>query len=101
MLGPLLFSLCTTPLSQIIGLPLDMKFHFNADDTQLYVYLSHKNASAALSKLNACLQEVQQWMALSKLKLNPDKTEFIIFGSTAKCRKLSTHFPVNILVMFQ
>ena len=41
-----------------------MKFHFYADDTQLYVYLSHKNASAALSKLNACLQEVQQWMAL-------------------------------------
>ena len=36
-------------------------------------------------------------MALSKLKLNPDKTEFIIFGSKAQCQKLSSQFLVNIL----
>ena len=36
-------------------------------------------------------------MALSKLKLNPDKTEFIVFGSTAQCQKLSFQFPVNVL----
>ena len=35
-------------------------------------------------------------MALSKLKLNPDKTEFIVFGSKAQHQKLSSHFPVNI-----
>ena len=67
------------------------------DDTQLYIHLSHKNASAALAKLNACLHDVQQWMSLSKLKLNPEKTEFIVFGSKAQRQKVSSHFSVIIL----
>ena len=50
------------------------------------------NVSSSLTKLNVCLQEVQKWMAQSKLKLNPEKTEFIVFGS-----KLATFFPANIL----
>ena len=67
------------------------------DDTQLYIHLSHKNASSALAKLNACLYDVQEWMSLSKLKLNPEKTEFIVFGSKAQRQKISSHFPVSIL----
>ena len=97
VLGPLLFSLYTTPLSKIISLHRHIKFHFYADDTQLYIHLSHKNASAAFSKLNACLHDVQRWMSLSKLMLNPEKTEFIVFGSKAQRQKISSHFPVSIL----
>ena len=96
VLGLLLFSLYTTPLSKIIRLHPHIKFHFYADDTQLYIHLSHKNASSALAKLNACLHDVQEWMSLSKLKLNPEKTEFIVFGSKAQ-RQISSHFPVSIL----
>ena len=94
VLGRLLFSLYTTPLSKIIRLHPHIKFHFYADDTQLYIHLSHKNASSALAKLNACLRDVQEWMPLSKLKLNP---EFIVFGSKAQHQKISSHFPVSIL----
>ena len=97
VLGPLLFSLYTTPLSKIISLHPHIKFHFYADDTQLYIHLSHKNAHSALAKLNACLHDVQEWMSLSKLKLNPEKTEFIVFGSKAQRQKISSHFPVSIL----
>ena len=97
VLGPLLFSLYTTPLSKIIRLHPHIKFHFYADDTQLYIHLFHKNASSALAKLNACLRDVQEWMSLSKLKLNPEKTEFIVFGSKAQRQKISSHFPVSIL----
>ena len=97
VLGPLLFSLYTTPLSKIIRLHPHIKFHFYADDTQLYIHLYHKNASSALAKLNACLRDVQEWMSLSKLKLNPEKTEFIVFGSKAQHQKISSHFPVSIL----
>ena len=82
VLGPVLFSLYTTPLSKIIRLRPHIKFHFYADDTQLYIHLSHKNASLALAKLGACLRDVQEWMSLSKLKLNPE--EFIVFGSKAQ-----------------
>ena len=92
-----LFSLYTTPLSKIIRLYPHIKFHFYADDTQLYIHLSHKNASSALAKLNACLRDVQEWMSLNKLKLNPEKTEFIVFGSKAQRQKISSHFPVSIL----
>ena len=36
-------------------------------------------------------------MSLSKLKLNPEKTEFIVSGSKAQRQKISSHFPVSIL----
>ena len=97
ILDPLLFSLYTTPLNKIIRLHPHIKFHFYVDDTQLYIHLSHKNASAALAKLNACLLDVQRWMSLSKLKLNPEKTEFIVFGSKSQHQKISSLFPVSIL----
>ena len=65
VLGPLLFSLYTTPLSKTICLHPHIKFHFYADDTQLYIHLTHKNASAALAKLNACLHDVQRFLPFS------------------------------------
>ena len=46
-------------LHKIIRLHPHIKFYFYADDAQLYIHLSHKNASAALAKLNACLLDVQ------------------------------------------
>ena len=35
-------------------------------------------------------------MSSSMLKLNPEKTEFIIFGSHAQLKKLNPHLPVGI-----
>ena len=80
VLGPLLFSLYII-LSKVIGMHPDTKYHFYADDTQLFIYMSHQNAA-----LNSCLLVVQKWMSSSMLKLNPDKTEFIIFGSHAQLK---------------
>ena len=97
VLGPLLFSLHTSPLSTVIGKHKGIKFHFYADDSQLYVHLSDMNASAAFDKLNRCLQDVKEWMSASKLKLNPDKTEFIFFGSKKKRERLNVCFPIDIL----
>ena len=97
VLGPSLFSLYTTPLSLIISIHKGIKFHFYADDSQVYIHLSQKNVSAAFEKLNRCLDNVKQWMFTSKLKLNPDKTEFIIFVSKKQRDKLKTCFPIDIL----
>ena len=81
----------------IISRHKGIKFHFYADDSQVYIHLSQKNVSAAFIKLNRCLDDVKQWMSTSKLKLNPDKTEFIIFGSKRQRDKLKACFPIDIL----
>ena len=97
LLGPLLFSLYTSQLSTLIGKHKGVKCHFYADDSQLYVQLSHMNASAAFDKLHRCLQDVKEWMSASKLKLNPDKTDFILFGSKKQRERLNVCFPIDIL----
>ena len=61
------------------------------------MHLSQKNASAAFEQLNRCLNDFTEWMSTSKLKLNPDKTEFIIFGSKRQRDKLKTCFPIDIM----
>ena len=97
VLGPLLFSLYTSPLITLIGKHKGINCHFYPSDTQLYVHLSHMNASAAFDKLNRCLQDVKEWMSAGKLKLNPDKTEFILFGFKKQRERLKACFPIDIL----
>ena len=45
---------------------------------QLCVYLTHKNVAHAFDRLESCLDNVKKWLSAYKLKLNPDKTKFII-----------------------
>ena len=61
------------------------------------MHLSQKKASAAFEQLNRCLDDGKEWMSTSKLKLNPDKTEFIIFGLKQQRNKLKACFPIDIL----
>lgn len=92
---PMLFYLYTTQLSKVIWKYDLIKFHFYANHTQVYLYLTHTNAAASVASLH--LSDVQQWMASNKLKLNPDKDEIILLGSAAKHDKSASCFLVNIL----
>ena len=58
VLGLLMFSLYSSPFSKVIGSHPHIRLFFYADDSQLYVHLSNKNASTTLTKLNACLWNV-------------------------------------------
>ena len=84
VLGPFLFSLYTNPISSIIHSHSRINYHFYADDTQLYITLSPANFSHSMQKLKNCLNNIQNFMFTNKLKLNPDKTKFILIGSQKK-----------------
>ena len=97
VLGHFVFILYTHPLSKLIFSFKNINHHLYADDTQIYITITPDNANTAILELQSCLESVQSWMDSSKLKLNPDKTEFIVFGSKVLRNKLSHLFPVNIL----
>ena len=78
----------------------DIKLHFYAEDTQLFIHMSHTNAALAFDKLNSCLLDLQEWMSSSMLKLNPDNTEFIICGFHAQLKKLDPYLPVRTFVNY-
>ena len=88
-----MFSLYTNPISSIIHSHSSINHHFYADDTHLYITLTPTNFSHSIQKL----KNIQNFMSANKLKLNPEKTEFILIGSKNNCKQLLPHFPINIL----
>ena len=96
VLGPVLFTLYTAPLSQIIARH-DVEQNIDADDTHIYISLSGSEALESLTDLKSCVTDVFGWMTNSKLKLNPSKTEFIIIGSKKQKEKLKDLFPILLL----
>ena len=81
VLGPLLFTVYTTPLSEIISRH-NVCHHLYADDTQIYITLSKSEPEMSLALLQDCQLDVGDWMKSSKLKLNLAKTEVLLFGTT-------------------
>ena len=79
VLGPLLFTLYTTPLSSVRS-KVNVAHHLYADDTPIYLELDSRNFNCSFTELENYLEAVLAWMGNNKLKLNPDKTEFIVVG---------------------
>ena len=74
-----------------------MCHHLYADDTQIYITLSKSEPEMSLALLQYCLLDVGDWMRSSKLKLNPDKTEFSLFGTKLHRKEFMKHFPAKLL----
>ena len=75
-LGPLLFTIYTRKLFQIVERHLP-QVHCYADDTQLYVSFSPNrsaNADFAIKSMTDCISDIRSWMISDNLMLNYDKT---------------------------
>lgn len=87
VLGPILFTMYVSPMSEIAKRHR-IDYHFYADDTQLYLAFDPVKTSTA--DLEACILDLQNWLSTNFLKLNPKKTELVLFGSSHNLARLST-----------
>ena len=80
VLGPVLFTLYTQPLSDVIILH-DCSFHKYADDTEISKFSSPESFSSTQTSVQTCIADILSWMNSNKLMLNPGKTEVMISGT--------------------
>ena len=66
-----------------------MRYHFYADDTQLYITFDIDEAEIAISKMEEAVAIIRNWMTQNFLCLNDDKTEVMVIASNTAHKKLS------------
>ena len=89
-LGPLLFTIYSSKLFEGIKDHLPVA-HVYADDTQLYLSFrpdTSSSQSEAIEAMELCIKAIRAWMTTDKLKLNDDKTEFLIIGTRQQLSKV-------------
>ena len=87
VLGPVLFSLYTQPLSDVLE-HHQCSFHKFADDTEISLHGSPDTFTSTQESVQSCISDVLLWMNSNKLKLNPEKTEAMISGSKSRLRQI-------------
>ena len=111
MLGPLLYSLYTSPLGDKArkhGIP----FHLFAVDTPIYIYVSFtsncpNHTSYAKETVEVCVKDIGDWMLCNKFKLNKEKTKPLVVSqdidhvlpSTTSKSEMMLSIPVNMLII--
>ena len=95
VLGPLLFTTYTSPLSDIVK-NFNVSFHQYADDTSLYSDLSNHSVSEQLDNLRKCTDAINDWHLVNFLQLNPQKSEVMFIGTPTHLKNLSPPSSINI-----
>ena len=89
VLGPALFSDYSFPVASLIR-SFEITAHCYADDTQLYVpFTPGIDEEDVRNKLEDCIDALRVWMNKTRLTLNDKKTEFIIFSTSARLKKIA------------
>ena len=79
ILGPLLFILYVSELSNIIS-------------SHLYVSFDQSSLNTATSSISSCLTSIENWSSSMSFKLNPSKFELIYFDRVGKLAKNPCNF---------
>ena len=96
VLGRMLFTLYTTPVSHII-FSFNVTHHLYANDIQIYLALDSRNFDSSIVELTECIACIQNWMDGARLKLNPEKTEFTVIGNRRARESLMQKFSTQFL----
>ncbi len=80
VLGPIEFCIYTIPLGAILR-HYNIDYHIYADDTQLYCSFKIDSLNEVLNVVSTCISDIRSWMIQNKLKINDDKTEFVLITS--------------------
>ena len=83
VLGPLLFSVYLTPLPSIIN-NYGKDHHACAGDRQLFTTFSPREPGClqdSLHHIEWCMNEIDNWMTVNKLRMNPKKTDVLIIAA--------------------
>ena len=83
VLGPILFSLFISPIGDICR-KHNILYHGYADDTQNYLTFKPaipEDNHRCRTQLEKCIAEIQIWMHTNFLKLNDEKTKYVIIGT--------------------
>ena len=88
------FSIHYTP--ELRSSDASIKFHFYADDTQLYISFSSSDSDQKLDHLSSVLDQVYSWFCANRLSVNPSKTEYLLIGTPQQRDKI-----INSSVYFQ
>ena len=90
VLGPILFTIYTVTMGDICRRH-QVQFHLYADDTQIYLPFRPSipfSKHDCIARIKKCIEEIGIWMTQNLLKLNSDKTEFILFGTQQQLSKV-------------
>ena len=97
VLGPILFVLYTTPLSDIIA-NHSVNHQLIANDTQLQKSAPLSEVTNLTKELSACTDDIKTWMTENQLKLNDDKTEALFFPFMSFLKPSTVSLPDSIIL---
>ena len=92
VLGPILYTLFTSPVGDI-SRSHNISYRGFADDTKNYHSFTPSKAGdeeKCKREIEVCIIDIHTWMRTNLLKLNDEKTEFLIIGTKQQLSKVKT-----------
>lgn len=82
VLGAMMYIMYTRPLCDIMKRH-NVQYHCYADDTQVYTHCDNTASEIqnSIANLEECITEITHWMTQNALKINNEKTEFVVFST--------------------
>ena len=77
-----MYTINVAPLANVIH-KHGINYHCYAHDTQIYLQCANNTTVVheAITRIQDCITDVSNWMSRNALKINENKTEFIIFSA--------------------